>query len=92
MIEAQQERRKDWIPVGRSVSRAVHILIFSMDSRNRSGVGGRADCGSCPVVSHVMFFSKIGGISSKYSFFYRFYAANMFVWTDGRMDRRTVCW
>lgn len=38
------------------------------------------------VVSYVMFFSKIGGISSKYNVFYRFYAANMFVWMDGRTD------
>lgn len=89
----RHEKKKRRLDTGRSVGRLVHILIFSMDSRNRSGVGrwqGRLR--SCPVVSHVMFFSKIGGISSKYSFFYRFYAANMFVWMDGRMDGRFVGW
>lgn len=37
MSEAWKEKRRDWIPVGRSVGRVVHILIFSMDSRKRSG-------------------------------------------------------
>lgn len=50
-----------------------------------------ADCGSC-FVSHVFpTLPKIGGTSSsKFSLFLftGFYAANMFVWMDGR----TVCW
>lgn len=91
MIEARKEKEKiGYRSVGRSVgwSTFFSCLIFSMDSRNRSGVGRW----QIAVLSFRMscFFSKIGGISSKYSSFYRFYAANMFVWMDERMDGRFV--
>lgn len=60
-----------------------------MDSRNRSGVG-RWQIAVLSVVSHVMFFSRIGGISSKYSSFAVLRCEHVRV--DGRTDGRTVCW
>lgn len=60
--------------------------IFSMDFSEPQRGGWQGRLRSCPVVSHVMFFSKIGGISSKYSSFTVFTLRTCSCgWMDGRL-------
>lgn len=80
--------------VGRSVGWST-FLIFSMDSRNRSGVGGRADCGPVLLFRMSCFFSKIGGISSKYLVVFTVFTLRTCScgWMDGRLFVGDMfCW
>lgn len=88
MNDRGTERKQKRLDTGRSVGQSggPHFnILYGFSEPQRGGWQGRLR--SCPVVSHVMFFSEIGGISSKYSFFYRFALRTCSCgWTDERMD------
>lgn len=85
-----ERKRRDWIPVGRSVgwSGPLFFLVwYSLWILGTAAGWVAGQIAAPPIVSYVMFFSKIGGISSKYSSFTVFTLRTCSCgWTDGRTD------